>query len=410
LQDWKETAAQMASIYENAFVTLAATYAPDSNGGLFAEDQTLQLRKHPSIYTRERSDAPHLAFVYHSLSSYTSECAREYPLLFRAWVYQERRLSQRVIHFTRHHVLWECKSCFLSEDKTIDTDWHNYIRPRDLGVPVIYREPFGYWSGDPITDWQKTVSDFQYLQLTYESDRLPAITALAERMMRTRQGKDAYVAGMWRNSLLDDLGWFRDGRAYKRPKSTLPSWSWASIQGNVTWPDLVLLPGVEVSDIRYTRIGPTIIGEVIDASIKLKGRVIELTFELEPDVEKRRTVPFRALTIPDLAPGCSSIEVLDFYTDFDFSSSSLAQGDIITALIIYRRDCVFSGLLLRRTRGKSDEYERIGIAFISHKYVLPKIKAYVFPNIKATKLEIKENDEQVEGYINSRPLQSLKIV
>jgi hypothetical protein len=31
--DWKEAAAAIADIYENAFITIAATWSEDSNGG-----------------------------------------------------------------------------------------------------------------------------------------------------------------------------------------------------------------------------------------------------------------------------------------------------------------------------------------------------------------------------------------
>jgi hypothetical protein len=225
LQDWKETAAQMAIIYENAFVTLAATYANDINGGLFFTDQDCtpkQLSERRDMYVRERKKTSRLPLTYkHFSTSINSEHAREVPLLSRAWMYQEHRLSQQVIHFAQHQMLWECKYCFRSEDWTIETYW-DYYAPQESRA--IHARPFRHWSGDPIVDWKKTVSEFQGLKLTYESDRLPAITALAERMMRTRQGLDTYIAGMWKNTILHDLCWYHFGRAYARPENSIPSW------------------------------------------------------------------------------------------------------------------------------------------------------------------------------------------
>jgi hypothetical protein len=88
----------MASIYENAFVTLAATYALDSEGGLFAVKQSFtpqRLAQRSDIYVRERRKANGLPLTYrHFSSSTTSQYIRDFPLLSRAWVYQERRLSQ----------------------------------------------------------------------------------------------------------------------------------------------------------------------------------------------------------------------------------------------------------------------------------------------------------------------------
>jgi hypothetical protein len=90
LGDWKETAAQMASIFENAFVTLAATHSPDSNGGLFTVDQDLtprRLPKQPNIYVKVPKKTSRLPLTYRHFSTSTdSKHMRQFPLLFRAWV------------------------------------------------------------------------------------------------------------------------------------------------------------------------------------------------------------------------------------------------------------------------------------------------------------------------------------
>jgi hypothetical protein len=68
LKDWKETAAQMASIYENAFITLTATYAIDSNEGLFSADQDCtpkQLAERRDMYVRERKKGTGHAYCWY---------------------------------------------------------------------------------------------------------------------------------------------------------------------------------------------------------------------------------------------------------------------------------------------------------------------------------------------------------
>jgi hypothetical protein len=394
----------MSSIYENAFVTLAATCAHDSNGGLFEVDQHFapkQLGEHPGINVQPRRKTSQMPLTYGPFStSDHSKHMRDLPLLFRAWVYQERRLSRRVIHFTRHQVLWECKSYFLSEDQTTNIAWDSFARKRPR---AIHTQPFGYWSGDPIADWRKTVSEFQGLQLTYESDRLLAIAALAERMMRTRRGMDTYIAGMWRNSILHDLCWYHHGDAYERPKSTTPSWSWASIRGNVMWADIKRLPGIQVSDIQFISTGPANVGEVIDASIKLKGRVIEGFYEHKSFVDWRRSVPCGAsMIISGWTLEHPFNAVTHFYPDFrfDLGTPAVTHGDPITTIIISKRQGVWTGLMLRRTTRKLDEYERIGLVFMQHEKYRSKLRS-----------ETKDKeDKQVEGYINSLPLKALKIV
>jgi len=95
--DWKEAAAAMANIYEQAHFTIAATWTRDSNSGLFAPDQEryrVKRLRDSGLYVRGvASDFPH-DFAE----------SKDFPLLTRAWVYQERLLSSRMIHFTRDQV------------------------------------------------------------------------------------------------------------------------------------------------------------------------------------------------------------------------------------------------------------------------------------------------------------------
>jgi hypothetical protein len=54
--------------------------------------------------------------------------------------------------------------------------------------------------------WQRMVEEFTWLQLSYEEDRLPAFSGLAQQY-RNRL-KSEYLAGLWRKNLGADLLWF----------------------------------------------------------------------------------------------------------------------------------------------------------------------------------------------------------
>ena len=95
--DWKEAAATMADIYERAHLTIAATWASNSDSGLFASDrERYKARKLRSceLYVREKPD---------KLPLPTSR-STGFPLLTRAWVYQEQLLSPRMVHFGEDQV------------------------------------------------------------------------------------------------------------------------------------------------------------------------------------------------------------------------------------------------------------------------------------------------------------------
>jgi len=80
--------------------------------------------------------------------------------------------------------------------------------------------------------WKTLVERFSACDLTYESDRLPAIGGLARRMKPLLDCR--YLAGLWESELLSQLLWRWFGRT-KIPKDEYlaPSWSWAAIPGEV---------------------------------------------------------------------------------------------------------------------------------------------------------------------------------
>ena len=63
-------------------------------------------------------------------------------------------------------------------------------------------------------------------------DRLPAISGLAKQLQQYRPG-DRYLAGLWHNTFIQDMLWFRDVSESLLDRSshwTAPTWSWASTQ------------------------------------------------------------------------------------------------------------------------------------------------------------------------------------
>ena len=162
----------MANIYENSHVTIAATFARNSNDGLFSNRAHAahgkRLKGHPHLHVM-KSVEPFPKGPYIKEND-------QWSLLTRAWVYQERRLSPRIIHFGKNQVYWKCKHRFASEDGCEDIMW-----PRNPDIPVIMDE----WGQSRSFSWHASVEDYTNLKVTYETDRLPAIAAVAERISQT---------------------------------------------------------------------------------------------------------------------------------------------------------------------------------------------------------------------------------
>ncbi|OCL07138.1 HET-domain-containing protein, partial [Glonium stellatum] len=212
VDDWEIESAKMAGVYENATLVIAAANAADDGEGFLKE--------------RKRQYMP------------TSD---PYPPLHnRAWTLQERYLSIRIIFFYSLNLQWECKQAV----------WHELgrdnVRNNRL-VQEIIPQPLEN-GGLSYCGWYKMVQDYTSRAITYETDKLPALSALAARV--AQESKDTYLAGIWKGDLLRGLLWYREvRRRFRAQESSLPfsntgekpqrkvfiapSWSWASFPGAV---------------------------------------------------------------------------------------------------------------------------------------------------------------------------------
>ena len=87
-------------------------------------------------------------------------------------------------------------------------------------------------------------------KMTYDSDKLIALSGLA-RLFHSRLGEhETYLAGLFKGSLVSQLAWevdFLGERPGTRPRECwAPSWSWASIGGPITMGDKAVVGMVKV--------------------------------------------------------------------------------------------------------------------------------------------------------------------
>lgn len=213
-KDWERAAANMASIYENAFLTISAT---SSEGGcpmfscleqIYAGTEVTRIRGE-SVFMRRQLRHPCLINNTHKREVLKG------PLLERGWVFQERLLSNRVVHFTQDEIFWECREKTWCECKSEELEWlaRRKETPRLLGSE----------------SWAEIVSQYNKTELTFTKDRLPALAGVARRYGK-QHGK-TYLAGVWKEDLPGALVWVVGaGDAQPRPlQHVAPTWSWASL-------------------------------------------------------------------------------------------------------------------------------------------------------------------------------------
>ena len=242
--DWQRESGKMASIYQNAYITFAVSRSSGADGGCFSKMRP-EFRAH-EVYQMPWSGQGQQIKIYarRKLPHYLRGCYQpdeakyrtsEFPLLNRAWTYQELLLSPRVLYFGENELIWECSEFASCECRGLP----RYVRPRDLYTFMQADEEVPLERFSRLAQrWHRIVEEYSCLQLSFEKDKLPALSGLANYMQNFRT--DRYLAGIWENELPMSLFWMIDdpnGSLCRRPaKYTAPSWSWASIVGPIKSP------------------------------------------------------------------------------------------------------------------------------------------------------------------------------
>ncbi|KAK4448477.1 heterokaryon incompatibility protein-domain-containing protein, partial [Podospora aff. communis PSN243] len=229
-QDWERESVTMRSVYENSHLTIAAAASPSAQGGLFP---FLPPKHPPHNISGTTPDGKPFEL---SASLRMDHSGSKLPLLKRGWAFQERNLSPRTLFFAEREVLWECKTeldcqCefggFYEEENM--KSWHHLLAPETAAMSRADKL-------DQFQLWHKLVKYYSSLELSVKSDRLPAISGIAEviRRLRGLQLTDYYY-GLWSDSFPFDLSWYQLVPGAER-HSGVPSWSWASVHNQVHFP------------------------------------------------------------------------------------------------------------------------------------------------------------------------------
>jgi hypothetical protein len=86
-----------------------------------------------------------------------------------------------------------------------------------------------YW-GDTRPLFRTTMANIEDNKRS--QDKLPVLSGVAKYIMKQRPG-DEYLIGMWRKTLIVDLRWQACGLTKRPARWRSPSWSWASIDGEI---------------------------------------------------------------------------------------------------------------------------------------------------------------------------------
>ncbi|KAI0477537.1 heterokaryon incompatibility protein-domain-containing protein [Xylariaceae sp. FL0804] len=284
--DWAAEAPQMTLVYGGSLVTFAATAAEDGTQGLFLDKSPPAI---PYVKT-SWTDAPN--FTYGILRELlTRQHIDEGALNRRAWVFQERILSRRLIHFAGEQIFWQCYGRIACESLPSGLP-EVYQRPSLTRRLILDPSDSGAQGGStllrssaqPLRIWADMVREYSAKKLTYPGDRLMAISGIARLIQKTI--KDEYMAGMWRRNLARELCWDSSAPvAQQRSLGRGPSWSWASLDGPIRFRytaeyyeddekhSFPRKPVIEILHASVTLKGQDAYGQVESGSLHVRGSV-----------------------------------------------------------------------------------------------------------------------------------------
>ncbi|KAH7079905.1 heterokaryon incompatibility protein-domain-containing protein [Paraphoma chrysanthemicola] len=229
VEDKATDVARMHLIYGSSFVTISASRASSCAQG-FLHQSSLPAPATVGYKIPFASPSKRLGSVI--LSKLRRETS---PIDNRGWTLQEHLLAHRVVRFTDYQLHWACMGTSLFERENPESLPSAHVRDLSLAYEM-YKGIRDKNRG--CRHWMNIVQEYTRRRLTDGSDKLPAMSGIAESWARTSK-EDEYLAGLWKSHLPLGLLWtcaqpFRLGDLRD---DGAPSWSWASLVGQVDWFD-----------------------------------------------------------------------------------------------------------------------------------------------------------------------------
>lgn len=370
--DWAKESAYMGDIYRDATFSIMAAGADAGAIGCFVPRSRPRLEPVRVQYLDNQGllEAVSIGLPRGSLH----EGLENGPLQSRAWCLQERVLSRRTIHFCKKHIVWECEMSSIAEDGThLDRAAGmeaTQIKLQDnMGTGNHLRHPLQ-------GRWRRIVQDYTHRNLTQVTDKLPAISGLAQKVHT--ETKDQYAAGLWKNHLYNDLFWFAEDHMEPAIPYRAPTWSWAAYDGAISYNEVYDMKMIyfepSLKDIEVIMEPTTVnaFGRIDAGHIICKGRIRKAIYSTDLTDQGLR-ITKHAKLIYDMGSGApngmsGSPKTREEPLGYGAIDARCEGEKLVECLSIAVKPKdnkpVHAVLLIEPTGSTSGEYRRIGAAFI----------------------------------------------
>lgn len=249
--DKKKELIQMSRIFCDAYFTIIASRAETAFTG-FLHNCPLPMKPPPRLPFWCQDGR---AGIVSTQPMFTQYHASGEPVNKRAWCLEECLLSARKFVYASDTLHYHCQSAVTSIGDALSGPRNAEKLPDVMFIPDaavgahVASWVHGQWRELEFA-WQDVIQDYTVRAVTKPKDKLTALAGVVEQFNRVwhpnspsgldtngmTEIKRRYLAGLWEHSLMHNLLWSRqEGTPSLRPYQYIaPSWSWASIHGEIT--------------------------------------------------------------------------------------------------------------------------------------------------------------------------------
>ncbi|KAI9767171.1 MAG: hypothetical protein M1839_004607 [Geoglossum umbratile] len=254
--DWRRETLKMAQYYKTAALTIFAV-VPRDKGGIFRSREIPFKQSIRMTFRDSQGIQKGHFYVLDRPTDWRSEfqtSVRHSPLLQRGWILQEWFLSRRIVYFTLSGIFFECLTEYPKNEAQEEPDHEKEDLQAKWAIEKAQVPDFKTNAhrliSNPLSLWYVMVEMYAALELKHpEKDRIMAIAGIAKEIRDILIQKDCessgpngryeYVAGLWLRDIHHGLLWthkhIQDGPNSYTSIEGIPSWSWASLTGPVSW-------------------------------------------------------------------------------------------------------------------------------------------------------------------------------
>jgi len=260
LAESHEQIANMDKVYGSALFTIVAAQGQNADAGLPGVRPTYFERIGETEQPRHVKQ--HVAAVGNDLSIIApfsrdnSPTQSSWVWSSRAWTFQERLLSRRLLIFSDNEMVWHCRTMIAREDMPVEQSGYSHepllwlaLKAQHLGIGVdqyykngcleVTRHGFTHVIRSSIfSEYTQMIAQYSQRTMTYESDAIHALAGLLRIFSLCFKSPCLYGLP---TILLDVALLWRPDQSWKGRSSTnlFPNWSWAGWRGRVTYGDLI---------------------------------------------------------------------------------------------------------------------------------------------------------------------------